>query len=115
MKNLIFIFLAFGLTMACKSNKSTTTSDRPTVNERAATDTRSGRQGKGQRKGSRPSIDEIFQMDANGDGLLGKTEVKGRLLKEFAKIDTNGDNLLSREEVKNAPRPERGQRPARNQ
>ena len=55
-------------------------------------------------------------MDSNGDGKLSKTEIKGRLLDDFAKIDTNGDGFLSKAEIQNAPKPQRGEggRPPRN-
>lgn len=65
-------------------------------------------------KGKRPSLNEIFKMDSNEDGKLAKSEVKGQLLKDFAKIDTDKDGFLSRNEVENAPKPQRRQRPSRN-
>ena len=65
-------------------------------------------------KGQRPSIDDIFKMDTNNDGLLSKKEVNGPLEREFDNIDTNGDGYISKEELTNAPKPERGQRPSRN-
>ena len=60
-------------------------------------------------------MDELFKtMDKNNDGKLAKSEVQGRLQKDFATIDTDGDGFLSRTEVENAPKPQRGQRPSRN-
>ncbi len=70
-----------------------------------------------QRSGSRqrpPSVEQLFQMDQNGDGFLAKSELKGPILNDFDKIDTNGDGLLSREELENAPKPERNRRPQRS-
>ena len=60
----------------------------------------------------RPSIDEIFRMDANQDGMLAPSEVKGPLKNDFSKIDTNGDGFISRQELESAPKPPRGQRPS---
>ena len=56
-----------------------------------------------EREGKRktpPSIDEIFEMDANGDGKLAKSEIKGKLAKNFDKIDTDGDGFITRAELK---------------
>ena len=83
---------------SCKSNQN----DATTQNQR-----RGGQQGP-------PSIDQLFEMDQNGDGFLAKDELKGRILNDFDKIDINGDGLLSREEMENAPKPQRGQRPQRS-
>lgn len=63
-----------------------------------------GEQGRGrgeqQGQNGRPSIDQLFeQMDANKDGKLAKTEVKGPLLDMFSKIDTNDDGYLTKEEL----------------
>lgn len=102
MKYSILAFaLVFGLT-ACKSqqNSNDTTKQAPSQNERPQQS--NGKQGP-------PSVDEIFKMDANGDGLLSKSEVKGPLLEQFDTIDSNGDGLLSKTEVQNAPKPQRGQ------
>lgn len=66
-------------------------------------------------RGGRPSVDQIFEMDANKDGKLAKSEVKGPLERDFAKIDADSDGFLSRKEVENMPQPQGGQRPPRNQ
>lgn len=47
-------------------------------------------------------------MDANNDGLLSKSEVKGPIANDFDAIDTNGDGYISKEEFEAAPKPERG-------
>jgi len=61
-----------------------------------------------QRPKSRPSVDEIFeQMDANEDGKLAESEVKGPIKNDFDKIDSNEDGFISKKELKNAPQPER--------
>lgn len=62
----------------------------------------------GEKEKKRPSIEELFkQMDANKDGKLSKTEIKGPLKDDFAKIDLNKDGYLTKEEMKKAPKPER--------
>ncbi len=101
MTSRILILAIFMLTMACKSQQSATT----TSNER--------RPERGERK-ERPSVDEIFKMDADNDGLLSKAEVTGPLVRDFSRIDANNDGFISRTELENAPRPEKGQRPQRN-
>ena len=72
-----------------------------------------GQPRQGERAGP-PSTDEIFKMDANNDGKLSKSEVKGPLQRDFSMIDTNKDGFISREELENAPKPQRGQGPPRN-
>lgn len=53
-----------------------------------------------------PSASEIIsQMDANGDGKLSMSEVKGRLKERFGDIDTDGDGFLTKEELEKAPKP----------
>lgn len=94
-------------TIACKSNKQ-----QEEVYTTEQTEQRSQRDG-GERGGDRqrpPSADMILEkMDANKDGLLSKTEVKGRMAEKFDMIDANGDGQLSRAELENAPKPQRGQ------
>ena len=71
-------------------------------------------------QGGQPSVENLLtQMDANKDGKLSESEVKGPLKNDFSKIDTDDDGYLSEEELENAPKPERkggaGQgRPQRN-
>ena len=53
-------------------------------------------------------------MDANGDGLLSQSEVKGPLERDFATIDADKDGFITETEMKNAPKPQRGGRGKRN-
>ncbi len=64
----------------------------------------------GNRRSGPPSVEQIFEMDTDGDNLLSREEVKGRMANDFDRIDTNSDGYLTKEEVKNAPRPERKSR-----
>jgi hypothetical protein len=48
-----------------------------------------------------PSFEE---MDANGDGLLTKDELKGRLLDELDLLDSDGDGALSESELPEPPK-----------
>lgn len=100
MKNIFIAVFTLLLAISCNSQKNTTNTERPTPRQ-------------GERR-ARPSIDEIFKMDANNDGLLALDEVEGPLQRDFSRIDSNGDGFITREELENAPRPERGQRPPRN-
>lgn len=45
------------------------------------------------------------RMDADGDGRLAKSEVRGRLAERFAEIDANSDGFLNIAEIENMPRP----------
>jgi len=56
--------------------------------------------------GNRPSSDELMsKMDANGDGKLSKSEVRGPLQNDFDQLDLNGDGFLSLTELNNAKPP----------
>lgn len=108
----ISIFLV-SIAFSCKSKQAMS-------NETAeqTVQTRNGNRGdrpnRGER-GERPSIDEIFKMDVNSDGLLSKTEVgDSPLARRFDDIDSNKDGFISKSEFENAPRPQRGQRGNRN-
>jgi Ca2+-binding EF-hand superfamily protein len=68
----------------------------------------------GERKTPPTYAQLLTDMDANKDGKLAQTEVKGPLKDRFVKIDTNEDGLITEEEFKNAPRPQKGRRPPRN-
>lgn len=69
---------------------------------------------KGERPDGPPSADALIKkMDANGDGVLSQSEVKGKLAEDFSSIDTDNDGVLSKLEIENAPRPERGQKSPR--
>jgi len=62
-------------------------------------------------RGERPTTDQVFeQMDANKDGKLSESEVKGPLKKGFSTIDSNSDGFITKEELENAPKPERKER-----
>lgn len=101
MKNIIYFILLLVLGSSC-SQKSTPLKEE--VNNR--------QQQKGQKQ--RPSIDEVFKMDSNNDGLLEMAEVKGPLQRDFSKIDSNNDGFITREELEKAPKPQRGQRRSPN-
>lgn len=59
-----------------------------------------------QRGNRPPSPDQLFQMmDANKDGLLAKSEVKGPLSRDFDKVDTDNDGFISKKELETAPKP----------
>lgn len=113
MRILILLFAAALVTTSCKTNQNNTTQ---TANSTTKTKTKAGdrpTRGGGDKKGP-PSIDEVFKMDANNDGMLSKTEVTGRLAEQFDVIDVDNDGLITRTEFENAPKPQRGQRPKRN-
>ena len=46
----------------------------------------------------------LAQMDANKDGKLSKSEVKGPLASDFSKVDSNNDGFITESELKDAPR-----------
>ena len=59
-----------------------------------------------------PTAEQLLkEMDANKDGKLSKSELRGPIKDDFTKIDTNKDGFLSLEELKKAPKPERKERP----
>lgn len=63
---------------------------------------------RGGQQGGAPNFTQLLsEMDANKDGKLAKSEVKGPLINDFSKIDTDGDGFLSESELKNAPKPQR--------
>lgn len=58
-----------------------------------------------------PTFKELLEkMDANEDGKLSKTEVKGPLKDHFDEVDTNEDGFITEEELKKAPKPKRKER-----
>lgn len=60
------------------------------------------------RQGGQPNVTQLIaQMDANKDGKLSTSEVKGPLKTDFSKIDTDNDGFLSEAELEKAPKPER--------
>lgn len=55
---------------------------------------------------SGPSPDDLMLvMDANKDGKLAQSEVRGPLKNDFSKIDSNGDGFISEDELKSLPKP----------
>ena len=109
MRNILIAIFVLSLSFSCGTQKSTanTTQEEPQQ--------RSQERGpeRGQR-GQRPSVEEVFKMDKNGDGKLGKDEVQGRLLQAFDRFDANKDGFITKAEFENAPRPDRRQGPPRN-
>ncbi len=101
-KIIIAVFVVF-FTIGCNSQKKARTANGERQVPR-----------QGERRGGPPSTDEIFKMDANNDGKLAKSEVEGPLQRDFSKIDSNDDGFITRTELENAPKPQRGQRPPRN-
>ena len=100
MKNIGIAFIVMFLAIGCSSQKTNTNAERQAPRQ-------------GERTGP-PSTEEIFEMDANNDGKLSKSEVKGPLQRDFSRIDSNSDGFITMTELENAPKPQRGQRPPRN-
>lgn len=62
-----------------------------------------------QERKSPPTFEELIEkMDANDDGKLSKSEIKGRLKENFAKVDLDEDGFITAEEFEEAPKPKRG-------
>ena len=109
MNKLIIISGLFLLTIGCKSQKETVQKQ-----PNASTEQRDRRPQNGDRR-TPPSVDEVFEMDANKDGLLSKAEIgDSPMARRFTTMDANGDGFVSRTEFENAPRPQR-RRGNRNQ
>lgn len=89
------------LSVSCNKKTSERSSESPQATERQE---RPERGGQGNRKP--PQFSELLsQMDANKDGKLDITEVKGRLKEQFSSIDSNKDGFITTEEFKSkAPR-----------
>ena len=115
MKSLLFIALVATLTFGCKSQQAQIDETATAVEKKS---TESGDRTRGDRtRGDRkapPTVDEVFQMDANNDGQLSKTEVEGPLARRFDTMDSNSDGFITREEFENAPKPQRKQRGSGN-
>jgi len=107
MKKSLFKVAVLSIALTVLSCKST--SDRgPESNSQRPEKKERHEGGKGER-GQRPSASQIIsEMDANSDGKLSESEVKGPIKNDFSKIDTDGDGFLTEEELENAPKPERG-------
>jgi Ca2+-binding EF-hand superfamily protein len=68
----------------------------------------------GQKPQKPPTFQELIEkMDANEDGQLSKSEVKGPLKEMFAEVDTNDDGQITKKEFNKMPKPQ-GRRPSRN-
>ncbi len=52
----------------------------------------------------------LEKMDANEDGKLAESEVKGSLKEKFSEIDTDEDGFISEKEFEKAPKLERKKR-----
>lgn len=98
-KTIVVAALVAGVMVACASQN----------NQRQQSS--QGERGQGQRgQGGAPTFAQILsEMDANGDGKLAESEVKGPLKNDFSTIDTDEDGFISESEFENAPKPERGQ------
>lgn len=56
-----------------------------------------------------PTFAQLLKdMDANDDGKLAKSELKGPLKDDFDTVDTDKDGFISEKEFKKAPKPKRG-------
>lgn len=109
MNKMTFVFAFFVMLLLTACNKKTTESTQ------AANQTEQRTQrAKRPQKGKRSADEMLSKMDANKDGKLSKTEVKGPLQEQFSTVDTNQDGFLSKTELENAPKPSRGERPRRN-
>jgi len=112
MRLLIIAITIASFSLSCKTNKAQVNAESQTAETR--TKNREDRPNRGERR-ARPSVEEVFQLDANNDGKLSASEVKDSPLnRNFSRIDTNSDGFITKEEFQNAPKPEKGQRPRRN-
>lgn len=105
---ILSIFIAV-TTFSCKSTHQQAIEDAQSSVEAKNAD-RGNRASKGERR-ERPSVDEVFKMDVNNDGLLTKAEIgDSPLTRHFDNMDVNNDGAISKTEFENAPRPQRGKR-----
>ena len=105
MKKLLMIAYTLLLFAGCSSKKDAVAETRTNDRERSERD----------KNRERPSIDEIFKMDTNNDGMLSKAELEDSpMVRNFERMDANSDGFITRTEFENAPRPQRGQRKRRN-
>ena len=107
MKNLIFTSLVASILLSiasCKTKKTVVQNDPPANKQELAS-----QHGKGQRpnRQRRTPAQMLTQLDANKDGRLAPSEVKGPLKNRFNSIDTNKNGFLSLKELRAAPRPSR--------
>jgi len=118
MKKQFLSVLALGLVVTIMSCKST--SDSGTVDTQGPEnmERREGRPEGGGEQGQRPERKSasqlIAEMDANTDGKLSASEVKGPLKDHFSRIDADGDGFLTETEIENGkPQGKGGDRPRR--
>jgi len=114
MKQLIMAFAVLACIFSCKTQKTASTPE-PVVERPQIQQQQKQRAQLGDQRGPR-SVEEVFKMDINNDGLLSKAEVKGRMKERFARIDANGDGFISKTEFQNMKKPQRSgkQRPQKN-
>ncbi len=113
MKKLLIAAFAILVAMSCGTQKQVSAPAAPEAPQSVqprGNGERGGQRPPGQR-GQRPSVDEVFKQDTNGDGKLSRDEVQGRMQRAFDRFDVNKDGFITREEFENAPRPERRQGP----
>ncbi|WP_199269609.1 hypothetical protein [Formosa sp. L2A11] len=115
MKKIILLGTFVCLMMACQSKKNKKSeSQEANKTEHSMPDKGHSEGHKDRRPDGPPTFDKLIsEMDANKDGKLEQSEVKGPLVNVFSKIDTDGDGFISKSELENAPKPEGegGQRP----
>ncbi len=102
----IGILIGMGMMTQMSCGSSQTSTQAPSTEKRGQ-----GPQGgsQGERGQGRPTTAQLMsEMDADKDGLLSQSEVKGPLSENFSTIDSNEDGYLSASEIENAPRPEHG-------
>lgn len=94
----------FMVSCASQKDKKDTDNQRP-VNQQGTVGQQQGRQ----QQGGPPSFAQLLsELDANKDGKLEKSEMKGPLENEFTKLDTDEDGYLSESEFKKAAPPQGG-------
>lgn len=69
---------------------------------------------RGRERGAPNFAQLLAEMDANKDGKLAKTEVKGPLQREFSKVDSDGDGFITKSEFADAPKPQGKPGPGQN-
>ncbi|MEQ8880421.1 MAG: hypothetical protein RLQ12_12345 [Cyclobacteriaceae bacterium] len=71
------------------------------------TDQRPAQQQGGRQQGPPSFAQLLTEMDADKDGKLARSEVKGPIANDFSTIDANRDGFLVESELANAPAPQR--------
>lgn len=96
---LVIAIMTLALFTSCKSSSEA---------ENTSNTTQSRNKTSHKRQGGQPNVKQLIaQMDADKDGKLSVSEVKGPLKNDFSKIDTDEDGFLSEKELENAPKPQR--------